>query len=153
MRATGKAKWNVRNQKSQSHFTYLCTTVASQMRFVPKCIRVRRNAVITKTKCISFRPKCIWGQSSTRNAFRDGHADFRNANRSQMHLRPNASRDVPNGFSFSPSSSGCIWTQRNAHLDVTKCISLCHEMRTHKNCKYQPQYIIRFHAAVVNAIN
>jgi hypothetical protein len=25
-------------------------------------------------------------------------------------LRPNASRDVPNGFSFSPSSSGCIWT-------------------------------------------
>jgi hypothetical protein len=35
----------------------------------------------------------------------------------------------------------------------TKCISLCHEMRTDENCKYQPQYIIRFHAAVVNAVN
>ncbi len=33
------------------------------------------------TKCISGQAKCIWGQSSTRNAYRDDHTHSRNANR------------------------------------------------------------------------
>ena len=92
--------------------------VTPQMHFVPKCIRVRRNA---------------FGDLKSPNASRDERNAFGDNHQHKMHfgtvtptsgmqtapkcilLRPNASRNVPNGFSFSPpSSSGCIWTQRNA---------------------------------------
>jgi hypothetical protein len=93
---------------------------------------------IINTKCISGRSRQLLECKPLPNAFCCV----------QMHLVTSQM-----DFHSAPPARLDAFGRNEMHLDVTKCISLCHEMRTDENCKYQPLYIIRFHAAVVNAVN
>ena len=101
--------------------------------WITKCISGRSKmhlGTIINTKCISGQLRQLLKCKPLPNAFRCV----------QMHL-------VTSQMIFIQPQ--LVWM----HLDVTKCILLCNEMRTDENCINQPQYIIIFHTAVVSAIN
>jgi hypothetical protein len=125
------------------------------------------NDVALKCFCYTQNACCpqnVFGDLKSPNASRDKQNAFGDNHQHEMHIgtitHTHKMQIAPEiHFVASKCISWCpkwIFIQPQLvwmHLDVKKCISLCNKMRTDENCNYQPQYSIRFHTAVVNAIN